>query len=169
MRESVAFLKSNAEKWRERRIDECDRIREEEKKDRLAVAKEKKRKYGLTRLSKEENMRMTMRTGERLEIAKAKENMWKKFRDGKGGMKKEEEEAWRTLREKILELEEEGSWRERKRERKRKRDRETVIEIETVINIEIVIGIEQTVSNKTLLLVIYALRLPIDYTTHVAT
>ena len=47
MRESVAFLRTIADKWRERRIDECDKIREEEKKDRLAIAKEKKRKYGL--------------------------------------------------------------------------------------------------------------------------
>ena len=88
MRESVAFLRTNADKWRERRIDECDRIREEEKKDRLAVAKEKKRKYGLKRLSKEENMRMTMRTEERLEIAKAKENLWRKFREGQGEMRR---------------------------------------------------------------------------------
>ena len=44
MREAVAFLRTNDEKWRERKIEECDRIREEEKKDRLAVAKEKKRK-----------------------------------------------------------------------------------------------------------------------------
>ena len=109
MRESVEFLRSNNKKWKERRIEECDKIREEEKKDRLAVAKEKKRKYGLSRLSKEENMRMTMRTGERLEIAKAKENLWKKFREGKGEMEREEQEAWGTLRSKILELEEEGS------------------------------------------------------------
>jgi hypothetical protein len=101
------------------RIDECDRIREEEKKDRLAVAKEKKRKYGLKRLSKEENMRMTMRTEERLEIAKAKENLWRKFREGQGEMRREEEEAWETLREKIMELEEGGIWREPRKETSR--------------------------------------------------
>ena len=54
-------------------------------------------------------MRMTMRTEERLEIAKAKENLWRKFREGHGEMKKEEEEAWGTLRDKILELEEGGA------------------------------------------------------------
>ena len=36
------------------------------------MVKEKKRKYGIKRLSKEENMRMTKRREERLEIAKAK-------------------------------------------------------------------------------------------------
>jgi hypothetical protein len=53
LRESAAFLRTNADKWRERKIKECDRIREEEKKDRLAVVREKKRKYGIKRLSKE--------------------------------------------------------------------------------------------------------------------
>jgi hypothetical protein len=67
-------------------VTECDRIREEEKKDRLAVVKEKKRKYGIKRLSKEENMRMNMRTEERLE-------------------RRGEEEAW----EMIMELEEGGT------------------------------------------------------------
>ena len=105
----MKFLRENVEKWRERKIGECERIREEEKKDRLAVAKEKKRKYGIKRLSKEENMRMTRRTEERLEIAKAKENLWRKHR-GQGEMKIGEEDAWETLREKIMELEEAGAW-----------------------------------------------------------
>ena len=72
MRNCIDFLKKNGTKWRERQIEECKRIREEEKKDRLAVVRVKKRKYGLKRLSKEENMRITLRTEERLEIAKAK-------------------------------------------------------------------------------------------------
>jgi hypothetical protein len=86
MRESVAFLRTNADKWRKRKIEECDRIREEEKKERLGVVKEKKRKYGIKRLSKEENMRMTKRTEERLEIARAKENLWRQHRE-QGEMK----------------------------------------------------------------------------------
>jgi predicted metal-dependent hydrolase len=49
MRESVAFLRTNADRWRERKIDECDRTREEEKKDRKSVVMEKKRKYGIKR------------------------------------------------------------------------------------------------------------------------
>ena len=81
-----------------------------------SISKEKRRKYGLSRLSKEENMRMTMRIGERLEIAKAKENLWKKFQGGRGEMEKAEEEAWETLREMILELEEGGGWREGREE-----------------------------------------------------
>ena len=64
-------------------------------------------------------MRMTMRTEERLEIAKAKENLWRKFREGQGEMRREEEEAWETLREKILELEEGGIWREPRKETSR--------------------------------------------------
>ena len=72
MREAVKFMRENTDKWRERRIEECDRIREEDKKDRLAVAKEKKKRYGIKELSKEENQKMTRRTEERLEIAKAK-------------------------------------------------------------------------------------------------
>ena len=56
-------------------------------------------------------MRMTKRTEERLEIAKAKENLWRKHR-GQGEMKTGEEDAWETLREKIMELEEVGAWRE---------------------------------------------------------
>ena len=114
MRKCISFLKQNGNKWRERRILECDKIRDEEKRDRLAVVRVKKRKYGLKRLSKEENKRMTMRTEERLEIAKAKENLWRKYRgEGKTSeMGEEEEEAWETLRQKIEELEEkEGAWK----------------------------------------------------------
>ena len=81
MREAVKFLRENTDKWRERRIEECDRIREEDKKDRLAVVKEKKKRYGIKRLSKEENQKMTRRTEERLEIAKANENLWRRFRE----------------------------------------------------------------------------------------
>ena len=57
---------------------------------------------------------MTLRTEERLEIAKAKENLWRKYREGENQyMDKEEEEAWETLRFKLMELEEEdGSWKE---------------------------------------------------------
>jgi hypothetical protein len=71
VRVAVKFLRDNTDKWRERRIDECDRIREEDKKDRLAVSKEKKKRYGLKRLSKEENLRMTRRTDERLRLRKS--------------------------------------------------------------------------------------------------
>ena len=62
MRDATNFLRENTDKLRERRIEECDRIREEDKRDRLAVTKEKKKRYGIKRLSKEENQRMTIRT-----------------------------------------------------------------------------------------------------------
>ena len=66
MRESVNFLKSNEERWRTRRIEECDRIREEEKRDRLAIAREKKKRYALKKLSVVENRRLKRRTEDRL-------------------------------------------------------------------------------------------------------
>ena len=114
MRKCIDLLKANGDRWRERKINECDRIREEEKKDRLAVVRVKKRKYGLKRLSKEENKRMTLRTEERLEIAKAKENLWRQYRDeGKRQeIGKEEEDSWETLKITLMELEEEdGGWK----------------------------------------------------------
>jgi hypothetical protein len=95
-------------------MKECDRIREEEKMDRLAVVREKKRKYGIKRISKEENMRLKKRTEESLEIASAKENLWRKFRekDKELAPTREEAEAWEGLRASVKELEENGSWRE---------------------------------------------------------
>ena len=77
MRESMEFLRKNKEKWRERKLGETKMIKEEDKRDRLAVAKEKKKRYGIQGLSREETKRLKMRTEERLEIAKAKENYWK--------------------------------------------------------------------------------------------
>ena len=47
LRESVRILRENTDKWRMRKIDECERIKEEEKKDRLALLQVKKRKYGI--------------------------------------------------------------------------------------------------------------------------
>ena len=54
-----------------------ERIMEEEKKDRLAIASQKKKIYGLKRLNKEENSRLKKRTEERLELSQAKANYWK--------------------------------------------------------------------------------------------
>ena len=44
LRESVAFLKENERHWQQRRIKEVDRIKEEDKIDRLAVCKQKKKR-----------------------------------------------------------------------------------------------------------------------------
>jgi hypothetical protein len=79
MRESMDFLRKKKEKWKERRIEESKRIKEEEKRDRLAIVKEKKKRHGIKVLSREESKRLRMRTEERLEITKAKENYWKEF------------------------------------------------------------------------------------------
>jgi hypothetical protein len=95
-------------------MKECDRIREEKKMDRLAVVREKKRKYGIKRISKEENMRLKKRTEERFEVASAKENLWRKFRDKNKDLAPtgEEAEAWEGLRASVMELEENVIWRE---------------------------------------------------------
>ena len=82
VRESISFLKVNEDGWRTRRLQENERIKEEEKRDRLALVREKKKKYGIKKISKEENMRLKRRTEERLEISVAKSNLWKKFSDG---------------------------------------------------------------------------------------
>ena len=117
MKEAVRFLKEKKDGWRERRIEECERIREEEKKDRLALVKEKKKRYGLKRLSKEENSRLKSRTEERLLVSQAKANLWKRYRDGDdeedgSEMGAEEETAWRNILDGVKELEEEdGAWR----------------------------------------------------------
>ena len=52
-------------------------------------------------------MRLKRRTEERLEIASAKENLWKKFRDRDQELAQtgEEAEAWEGLRASVMELE----------------------------------------------------------------
>ena len=74
LRECINTMKENEVKWTTRKIKECERIKEEDKRDRLAIVKEKKRKYGLSRLNKEENQKLKMRTEKRLELAQAKTN-----------------------------------------------------------------------------------------------
>ena len=107
----VECLKQNEDSWRCRKIDECERIKEEEKRDRLAIVKGMKKRYGLQKLSKEENRRLKSRTEDIIEIAKAKENYWRKFRHRNDYvMEEEEDDAWRNLEKGILMLEERGSW-----------------------------------------------------------
>ena len=106
LRMSISFLKQNEEGWKLRKMKECERIREEEKQDRLALAREKKRKYGIKKISKEENQRLKKRTGERLEIASAKANLWKKFREGGEDLSEREVAAWEAVRTSVMELEE---------------------------------------------------------------
>ena len=54
----MAFLRENSVKWQERKVTECERVKEEAKEDRLAVSRMKKKRYGIKRLSKEENKRL---------------------------------------------------------------------------------------------------------------
>ena len=74
---SVNFLKENGRKWKTRKIEECDKIRAMEKEERMSIIQEKRKRYGLKTLNKEENGRLKERTAERIEIAKAKSNYWK--------------------------------------------------------------------------------------------
>ena len=83
LRLSMKYLKEKDVAWRQRRIEECDKIREEDKRDRLAVAREKKKRYGINKISKDENTKIKKRTEERLDIAKAKENLWKRLGTGR--------------------------------------------------------------------------------------
>ena len=95
----MEFLKEKEWGWRQRRIEEIERIHEEEKKDRLAVVREKKKRYGISRLSKEENQRLKLRTEDRMIIARAKENLWKRFREKEEVKEIVEEElnAWEDM------------------------------------------------------------------------
>jgi hypothetical protein len=95
LRESISFLQENERHWQQRKIKEVDRIREEEKMDRLAVCKQKKRRYGIQRMSKEENKRMKEKTEERIIISQAKANYWKRYRgEGEG----KNDKVWSTLK-----------------------------------------------------------------------
>ena len=52
-----------------------------------------------------------MRTEERIKIARAKENYWRKYRDRKDNdMKDEEKEAWINVEKGIQMFEEDGAW-----------------------------------------------------------
>ena len=42
LRESMAFLKGNSDRWQERKLRECERLKQEAKEDRLAVVRKKK-------------------------------------------------------------------------------------------------------------------------------
>ena len=77
------------------------------------VVKDKKRWYGLKKLTKEENSRLRMRTEERMDIARGKTNLWRKFGLGRVNMdiKEEELEALEEIRRRVLELEEEDGER----------------------------------------------------------
>ena len=76
----------------------------------MAIVKEKKKRYGIQKLNKEENKRLRERTEERILVSQAKANYWKKWRE-----KKEEGtemmQEWGNLMKGIIALEERGGWR----------------------------------------------------------
>ena len=76
------------------------------------MVKMKRKRYGIQKLSKEETMRLRIRKEERLEISRAKSNLWRHYRRGEEDLEIDEEEssAWKNLEEGILILEEEGEW-----------------------------------------------------------
>ena len=53
--------------------------------------KMKKKRFGIKKISKEENLRLGVRKEERLEIARAKENLWRHHRGSKDRDLEEEE------------------------------------------------------------------------------
>ena len=120
MKESVKFLRENNLSWQERKIVECERIKLEEKRDRLAIVAEKKKKYGskFSKLTKEENTKIKMRTKERLELAVAKENLWKRYQEKDLDLEfiEGEEEAWEKVRDCINNDEENGCWRDKEKD-----------------------------------------------------
>ena len=82
----------------------------------MAIIKEKRKRYGIKALNKEENGRLKTRTAERIEISQATSNYWKWYREGgeeeRGVQNRDEErrEVWKRLKREILDLEEEGEW-----------------------------------------------------------
>ena len=55
-------------------------MRDEEKSERLERVKEKKEKYGKKNLSRNERQEIKDHTNIKLELAEAKENLWRKYR-----------------------------------------------------------------------------------------
>ena len=110
LRISLEYLRLHDEKWQERRLEECERIKKEEKEDRLAIVRVKKRKYGLKRLSKDEGAKMRMRSEERILLATARENLWRMSRSPLEILDDEDEEAWGVVREGLLEFTAEDDW-----------------------------------------------------------
>ena len=62
--------------WKTRAIDEKIRIREEEKRQRFLIIKEKKDKLRTGEWKKKEIEKLTSTTTKRLDLAEAKHNLW---------------------------------------------------------------------------------------------
>ena len=97
----------------------------EEKKDRLAVVAMKRKRYGpkMGKISKEESLKLKMRTEERREMALIRENLWKRFRDEDEDLDEVEEEekiAWERINNHLeIEQDHENDWTDYKIEPER--------------------------------------------------
>ena len=112
LRLCVKELKEGEHKWSTRKIEECDRIKEEAKEDRLAIARDNKKLYGIKGLSKEENKRLKKRTEDKIELAQTKSNYWKCYTgEGRGKRERqgEDESKWMKLKTEVLALEKEAA------------------------------------------------------------
>ena len=98
-----------------RKLEDCERVREEEKRDRLAVVAMKKKRYGVKTLSKEESMRLKTRKEERLEIGEAGSNLWKMMRKGEI-LEEERLSLWEEVYKGVIDLQEEDDVWEKDRE-----------------------------------------------------
>ena len=107
-------MKENYSKWQERKVEEWDRIKQEEKRDRLAVAEMKKKRYGakMAKLTKEESSKLKLRTEERKELALIRKNLWKRFREVDEEIEMEEGEklAWLRISNCLENDDEKGEW-----------------------------------------------------------
>ena len=115
LRLTKEMIREKEGEWRTRRLEECERIREEEKRDRLAVVAMKRKRYGVKNLSKEETMRLKTRKEERLEIAEAGSNLWKRMRKGEI-MEEEGLSLWEEVYKNVINLQEEDDVWERDNE-----------------------------------------------------
>ena len=75
-------IAENGGKWERRGRDETQRIRDAERKERLTIIEEKKRRFGKKYMKKEESDKLKLVTNNKLEMAEMKKNFWRKYRDG---------------------------------------------------------------------------------------
>ena len=83
MRTCRDYLEKNSSRWEKRTREETERIKAEEKKERLEMGKKKKNKFGSKNeeLTKNEKDDLKKLTEIRLEIAEIRQHLWRKYRD----------------------------------------------------------------------------------------
>ena len=80
MRTCRDYLEKNSTRWERRTREETGRIKAEEKKERLEMVKEKRKKFGSknSELTKYEKDGLKKLTEVKLEIAEIRQNLWRK-------------------------------------------------------------------------------------------